>query len=142
MAENKTVKNDKSVIEFIEIVESPIKRNDSYQIVQMMKDITTCEPVMWGDSIIGFGDTTYTTKDGKTHNNLRIGFSPRKQNIALYLLYGYEEHESIMSRLGKHKTGKFCLYINKLADVDIDVLKEIIQLAYNESLEDSPSIIK
>lgn len=137
MAENKTTKNNKSVIEFLEKVESDRKRNDSYKILQMMKDVTGSEPVMWGDSIIGFGESSYSTKDGKEHDFFNIGFSPRKQNIAMYLLYGYEQYEDIMSRLGKHKTGKVCLYVNKLADVDLEVLEEIIQLAYDISLAES-----
>lgn len=133
MPENKTTKNNKSVIEFLENVESERKRNDSYQILQLMKDITKEEPTMWGDSIIGFGDSKYSTKDGMEHDFFDIGFSPRKANIAMYLLYGYEQYDDIMSRLGKHKTGKSCLYINKIADVDIEVLKELIQLAYDVS---------
>ena len=137
MADNKTSKNNKSVIEFLEKVESERKRKDSYQILEMMKDVTGSDPVMWGESIIGFGETTYTTADGKIHEMCHIGFSPRKQNIVMYLLYGYEKHEELMSRLGKHKTGKVCLYINKLADVDLEVLKEIMTLAFNISVEES-----
>jgi len=136
MAENKTQKNSKSVIDFIESIDSERKRNDSYQIIELMKAITKAQPVMWGTSIIGFGDSTYTTADGKLHDNFNIGFSPRKQNIAMYLLTGYENYESIMSRLGKYKTGKVCLYINKLEDVDVSVLKEIIKVAYDRSLNE------
>jgi hypothetical protein len=134
MAGNKTSKNSANVVEFIESIESDRKRNDSYQIIEIMTEITRAEPVMWGSSIIGFGDSSYTTADGKKHDNFNLGFSPRKQNIAMYLLTGYEKYGEIMDRLGKYKTGKVCLYINKLADVDVEVLKEIIQVAYERSL--------
>ena len=138
MAELKTQKNDGSVEGFLNSVEHDLKREDSFKIRNMMKEITGIEPKMWGDSLIGFGTTKYTYANGKEGEWFQVGFSPRKQNLSLYLWGMYlekqsEEYQQLMARLGKHKLGKGCLYINKLADVDLTVLEDLIRLSLGHS---------
>jgi hypothetical protein len=132
MAENKTQQNEKSVDDFIESVENDRKRADSREILEMMRRITGEEPKMWGETIVGFGTQHYTYKSGREGDWFLAGFSPRKQNISIYLSYGFGEWEDLLSRLGKHKTGKACLYVNKLADIDTDVLEDLIRRTVEE----------
>ena len=128
MAELKTKKNEASVEDFINAVEHEGKRNDSFEILEMMKQITGEKPRMWGASIIGFGDLHYKYASGREGDWFKVGFSPRKANISLYISgCDVSMHEKLLAKLGKHKTGKGCLYINKLADVDKEVLKEMIE---------------
>ena len=126
MAELKTQKNDASVIEFLAAVEPAQKREDAQAICAMMQAITGAEPQMWGTSIIGFGEYTYTYESGRTGEWMLVGFSPRKQNLTLYIMPGFADYEALLQQLGKHKTGKACLYINKLADVDLTILHALI----------------
>jgi hypothetical protein len=126
MTELKTKPTKKSVHEFLKKVENPIKREDSFKILEIMKAITQEEPVMWGDSIVGFGSYRYKYASGREGDWPIVGFSPRKQNLALYIMSGFENYEEILKKLGKFKTGKSCLYINKLKDVDMESLKELI----------------
>lgn len=131
MAELKTKKNQASVEAFINLVEHEGKRNDAFEILKMMSTITNEEPKMWGTSIIGFGDVRYKYASGREGDWFKVGFSPRKANVSLYLMgCDISKADSILSRLGKYKTGKGCLYINKLADIDKNVLKELIKEAY------------
>ena len=131
MAELKTKKNQASVEAFINLVEHEGKRNDAFEILKMMSTITNEEPKMWGTSIIGFGDVRYKYASGREGDWFKVGFSPRKANVSLYLMgCDISKADSIVSRLGKYKTGKGCLYINKLADIDKNVLKELIKEAY------------
>ena len=95
-----------------------------------MADATSEEPSMWGDSLIGFGSYDYTYASGHSGNWFTVGFSPRKQNMVVYIMPGFDDYESTLEKLGKHRTGKSCLYINKLADVDIEVLKRLISASY------------
>lgn len=132
MAELKTQKNDASVEGFLNRVEHEQKRKDSFEILHMMREITGTEPKMWGDSIIGFGEYHYKYESGREGDWFIVGFSPRKQNISLYMTSGFKEREEILSRLGKHKTAKACLYINKLADVNVEVLKELIEKSFSQ----------
>ncbi|WP_252731838.1 DUF1801 domain-containing protein [Paraglaciecola arctica] len=94
--------------------------------------VTKREAVLWGSSIIGYGRYCYQTADKKTHQFMRTGFSPRKQNLALYIMVGFNEFEEQLQQLGKYKTGKSCLYINKLSDVDQHVLSKLIQQSFDE----------
>lgn len=126
MADIKTQKNDASVEDFLNSVENGRRKQDSFTVLQMMKEITGSEPNMWGDSIVGFGDYHYKYASGRENDWFKVGFSPRKQSLTLYLMNGFESYGEILSRLGKHKNSKSCLYINKLTDVDLDVLKELI----------------
>lgn len=125
---NKTQPTNANVTDFINTVEKEQKRKDSFEILKMMEKLTGEKAVMWGESIIGFGQYRYKTKSGIEDNWFTCGFSPRKANISLYLMgCDIKKSQDLLDKLGKHKTGVGCLYINKLADVDTQVLKEIIQ---------------
>lgn len=134
MAELKTKPSDMSVDAFLQQIPDERKRQDSYAIVEMMRKASGAEPKMWGESIIAFGDTHYQYESGREGDWFCIGFSPRKQNLSLYLTYGFESQQDMLKKLGKHKTGKSCLYINRLSDVDPEVLEELIRwsLAQNK----------
>jgi hypothetical protein len=125
-AELKTRVNDASVTDFLSSVEEEQKRKDSFEILKLMKQVTKEDAKMWGTSIIGFGSYHYKGASGREGDWMLIGFSPRKQNITLYIMPGFERYQELMKRLGKHSTGKSCLYIKRLSDVDMDVLKELM----------------
>ena len=127
MVELKTRPTDASVKEFLESVEHPTRRADGFELLQIMKDVIREEPVMWGTSIIGFGTYHYKYASGREADWLKVGFSPRKRSLTVYLTPGLDEIENLREELGKHRGGKGCLYINKLSDVNIDVLKKIIK---------------
>jgi hypothetical protein len=127
MTELKTKPNTASVAGFLQSIEDEGKRKDSIAIVEMMKRVTGVEPRMWGENIVGFGDTHYRYATGREGDWFAVGFSPRKQNLTVYLSYGFEGDQALMQKLGKHKTGKACLYINKLSDVDMGVLEELVR---------------
>lgn len=122
----KTKINDGNVVEFLNSVENVKRREDSFVILDIMTELTKESPKMWGSSIIGFGTYHYKAKSGHEGDWMKIGFSPRKQNLTLYIMNGYDQYNSLLSKLGKHKLGKSCLYINKLEDIDMEVLKELI----------------
>ena len=126
MAELKTKKNEASVEEFLNAIPDETPRQDCFTVLELMKKATKAEPKMWGGSIIGLGEYHYKYESGRENDWFQMGFSPRKQNLALYLMGGLEAHRESLAKLGKHKTGKGCLYINKLADVDVKVLKDMI----------------
>ena len=126
MAELKTRVNDQSVTAFLDKVVDDQRRQDCYTILEMMKNATGAEPKMWGDSIVGFGSYHYKYATGREADWLLIGFSPRKQNLTLYFMTGFTDYESILGRLGKFTTGKGCLYIKKLDDVNLAALQELI----------------
>jgi hypothetical protein len=134
MAELKTQKNNASVKDFIESVSSKAKKDDSYQLLKIFEDTTNYPATMWGDSIIGFGEYYYESDRSTQKGHWPLtGFSPRKQNISIYIMPGFSQYQDLLSNLGKHKTSKgSCLYINKLADIDIEILKEIISLSVEE----------
>ncbi|MHB8777663.1 MAG: DUF1801 domain-containing protein [Anaerolineales bacterium] len=127
MAELKTKVNDASVSAFLNNIEDEEKRADSFEILKIMKQVTRKEPKMWGASIIGFGDIHYKYESGREGDWFITGFSPRKQNLTLYVMGSYNPHTELLKKLGKHKTGVGCLYIKKLKDVDAKVLKELIE---------------
>jgi hypothetical protein len=126
MAELKTQKTDGSVEAFLNAVENEPKRTDSFRVLAIMRAITGEEPAMWGPSIVGFGSYHYTYTSGREGDWPVVGFSPRKRNLTLYIMDGFDTYDALLARLGKHKTGKSCLYINKLADVDLNVLRDLI----------------
>jgi hypothetical protein len=127
MAELKTKKTDNSVEAFINSVPDERKRKDSYTILEMMKKATGAEPKMWGEAIVGFGDLHYKYASGREGDWFLAGFSPRKQNLTLYFMSGYDDElKEIFGRLGKYSSGVGCLYIKKLDDVDLTVLQELI----------------
>jgi len=126
MAESKTKVNDASVEEFLSAVKDEQKRKDSFEIIKMMKQVTRQEPKMWGPAIIGFGSYHYKYESGREGDMPQIAFSPRKQNLTLYIGVGEDSDNPLLTKLGKYTTGKVCLYIKKLADVDRNVLQELI----------------
>jgi hypothetical protein len=123
----KTTPNQKSVTNFLNSVENNKRRADGLEVLKMIKDVTGLEPQMWGDSIVGFGSYHYKYASGREGEWMLIGFSPRKQNLTLYIMDGFNEYVNLLEKLGKHKIGKSCLYINKLEDVDQDVLKQLVK---------------
>jgi len=127
MAELKTRPNDQSVEAFLNSVEQGQKRDDSFAILELMEEATGEEAKMWGDSIVGFGTYRYKYASGREGDWMLTGFSPRRQNLTLYIMSGFDEYDALLGKLGKHKTGKSCLYINKLADVDVETLKELVR---------------
>jgi hypothetical protein len=127
MAELKTKPTEQSVEDFLNAIPDEQKRADAFAIVKLMKQVTRAEPKMWGSSIVGFGSYHYKYASGHEGDTCLVGFSPRKQNLTLYLMLGVADYSDLLNKLGKHKTGKGCLYINKLADVDVPTLKELIK---------------
>lgn len=127
MAELKTRKTGGSVEDFLNALENEKKRADSWKILELIEAVTGEEPKMWGPSIVGFGSYSYRYESGRTGDWFLAGFSPRKQNLTLYIMAGFEGYEQILERLGKFKTGKSCLYIKHYEDVDEDALKELVQ---------------
>ena len=129
MAELKTKPNQQSVTDFLDTVEDEQKRKDSDTILKMMKKITKAKPQMWGGSIIGFGSYHYKYASGREGDWFVAGFSPRKQNLTLYIMAGFCRYDELLNKLGKFKTGKSCLYIKKLEEIDQSVLEELITLS-------------
>lgn len=126
MYELKTKETDSSVTEFIENVDSPKKREDAYKLLDIFTATTGFEAKMWGPSIIGFGSYHYKYESGHEGDAPLVGFSPRKAKISLYFAPGDKKREELLKEFGKHTTGKACVYINKVADIDVEVLRELI----------------
>lgn len=128
LVEIKTKPTAASVTDFINNIAEEQKRKDSFVLLEIMKKATKEEPVLWSNSIIGFGNKRYkSAATGREVDWLQIGFSPRKTNLSLYISIGIKEHAAALEKLGKHKTGVGCLYINKLEDIDMEVLKGMIE---------------
>ena len=128
--ELKTKITDASVTEFLDKVEPEQKRLDAYEILDLMKEVTGEPPKMWGPSIIGFGTYHYKYASGQEGDFMATGFSPRKAKHSLYIMGGVENYPELLSKLGKYKNGKSCLYLNKLADIDKEVLKDLVKESY------------
>ncbi len=126
MSENKTQATEASVIKFLTAVTPDQKRQDAFALLEMMERLSGYTAKMWGPSIIGFGQYHYKYASGREGDFMRIGFSPRKANISLYIIAGFEQHKDLLDQLGKHKTGKSCLYINHLRDIKPKVLEQLI----------------
>lgn len=135
MAELKTKKNDGDVEAFLNTVEPEKKRKDSFEILELMEEVTGEKATMWGESIIGFGSYHYTYASGREADWMLVGFSPRKQNITLYIMSGFDNYQNLLDKLGKHKTGKSCLYIKKIEDVDTDVLRDLVKQSVDHMIE-------
>ena len=127
MADLKTKPTEASVLEFLNSIENETRRKDGFRLLELFNSIMDEPAVMWGDSIVGYGTYHYKYESGHEGDMLITGFSPRKQNFSLYIMPGFTGKEELLDKLGKHKLGKSCLYINKLADVDLMVLKELIE---------------
>jgi len=125
-AKNKTVKTDLSVSEYLNSIEDDSKRKDCKKIAKMMRVATGKKPKMWGTSIVGYDEYHAVYDSGRELDWMRIGFAARKQAITLYIMDGFGKYDSLMAKLGKHKTGKSCLYIKGLSDIDTNVLEELI----------------
>lgn len=131
MPENKTIPNQEaSVKAFLRAVEDPAQRKDGFTLLEMFIRITGEPAVLWGPSIVGFGTYHYTYPSGREGDMLRTGFSPRKRELSLYIMAGLNRYEKLLTQLGKHKTGKSCLYIKNLSDVNHNVLEELIAESY------------
>jgi hypothetical protein len=127
MAENKTIATSADVLEFLDGIEHPVRRSDGHALNALFSRVTGFPAKMWGPSIIGFGRYHYLYKSGREGDFLATGFSPRASNMSIYIMPGYQDYTEILSRLGKHKLGKSCLYVNKLEDIDLAVLEELIR---------------
>lgn len=133
--ENKTTENEASVEDFLNTVKDESKRADSFEVKKMMERITGHPAKMWGSSIVGFDVYHYKYDSGREGDMLKVGFSPRSTALTLYIMPGFDRYEELMSKLGKYKTGKSCLYIKKLENVDKAVLEELITESYNYMTE-------
>ena len=127
MAELKTKKTAASVKDFLNRVPEERKRKDSFALLKLMQEVTGARPAMWGPSIVGFGSYHYKYASGREADWPLAGFSPRKQNLTLYITAGFDGYGELLGKLGKFKTGKVCLYINRLEDVDLATLKELVR---------------
>lgn len=127
MSKNKTQPTDESVKVFIDSLDDQQKIADSYSLLDLMKEVTGCEPKMWGPSIIGFDQYHYKYESGREGDFLKVGFSPRKREFSIYLMCSFEKNEDLMNKLGKHRTGKSCLYVKRLEDINMDVLRDLVQ---------------
>ena len=126
MAELKTGKNNASVSVFLNSIEDAQKRADAKKVAAMMRKATASNPKMWGTSIVGYGSYHYKYASGREGDWMLIGFSPRKQNLTLYIMAGFSQFDALLVKLGKYKTGKSCLYVKQLADIDLKVLESLI----------------
>ena len=126
MAKNKTVTNNEDVETFLSKIENNQKRIDAFELLELMRGITKERPKMWGKSIVGFGEYHYVYESGREGDMFITGFSPRKQDITIYIMTGFGKYKQKLIKLGKHRIGKSCLYIKKLENVDKGILKELI----------------
>lgn len=123
---NKTAPTDESVEQFLNGIEDERQRADAFELLRIFSEVTGEEPVMWGDSIVGFGQYHYRYASGREGDWLLTGFSPRKQALTLYIMAGFDRYDGLLKDLGRYKTGKSCLYVKRLDDVDLDALKTLI----------------
>ena len=131
MAENKTQATKASVTEFIKAIDDPVRRADVRKVAAMMRKATGKRAKMWGSSIVGYGTYRYKYASGREGEFMMVGYSPRKQALSVYIMAGFSKYGSLMARLGKYKTGKSCLYIKRLSDIDEEILQRLI----NESVK-------
>jgi hypothetical protein len=127
MAELKTKKTDASVQEFIAAIDDEERRRDCQAVAQIMSEVTGAPAAMWGSSIVGFGTYHYKYASGQSGDWPLVSFSPRKQNLTLYIMSGFEHYDELMAKLGKYKMGKACIYVNHLSDLDMATLRELVQ---------------
>jgi hypothetical protein len=130
MTANLTRETDASVQDFLDTVENECRRIDARELLELMQRVTGMQPKMWGPAIIGFGSYHYQYDSGREGDMLRVGFSPRKANLALYLIEKGKDYQDMLAGLGKYRTGGSCLYVNKLADVDMNVLESLVSQSW------------
>jgi Domain of unknown function (DU1801) len=135
MAEQKTKPTNQSVKEFLNKIPEPERRTDCFAVAKIMEEISGEKPTMWGPSIVGFGSYRYKYASGREGDWPMMGFSPRKKDLTLYIMMGFEKHADLMEKLGKHSTGKSCLYIKRLSDVHIPTLKKLIKIGLKDLRE-------
>jgi hypothetical protein len=138
MAELKTKPTQKSVVEFLNQVSDVVKRKDSFTILELMKEVAQEPPVMWGEAIVGFGSYHYRYASGREGDMPLIGFSPRVQNLTLYITTGFDQFGELLQKLGKHSTGKGCLYIKRLDDIDLPTLRELVRQSVEHMKRTNP----
>ena len=138
MTKLKTQPNDRSVDQFLQAIENDQKRQDSREIVALMAQVTGETAQMWGDSIVGFGRYRYRYASGREGEWPLVGFSPRKQNLTLYIMAGFDHYDELLERLGKYSTGKSCLYVKKLEDVDRAVLEALVRASVEHMQKTNP----
>jgi len=138
MADNKTQPTDVKVEDFLNQITPEGKRQDAFTILKLMKQITRKKPVMWGPSIVGFGEYHYKYASGREGDFFVTGFSPRKQNLTIYIMPGFARYASLMKKLGKHTTGSSCLYIKSLDDIHMPTLKQLITESVAQMAKDYP----
>lgn len=132
MTELKTRPGDGDVTAFLNQITDERRRRDCFTLLELMREVTGAEPRMWGTNIVGFGERHYRYASGREGDWFITGFSPRKQNLTLYLTYGFEQHSDLLQRLGKHSVGKACLYLKRLDNVDMPALRELISRSVAE----------
>ena len=130
MAENKTAPTDTDPLDFIASLDDERRKAESLELLELFSESTGEQPVMWGGSIIGFGSYDYTYASGRTGSWMRVGFSPRKQQMTVYVMPGFERYDELLSALGPHSTGKSCLYLKRVDAVDKQVLGELVAESY------------
>ena len=132
MSQRKTMENSADVNAFLDAVDNPRRRSDARQLLALMRKVTGAPPKMWGPSIVGFGKYHYRYASGREGESLRVGFSPRKQNLVIYIMPGFSDYSEILEQLGKFRTGRSCLYVNKLDDVDLVLLEQLVRESFRE----------
>ena len=132
MSQRKTTQNESDVNAFLAAVENPRRRADAGQLLALMQEVTGEPPKMWGPSIVGFGKYHYRYASGREGDSLVVGFSPRKQNLVIYIMPGFSDYDELLGRLGKFRTGRSCLYGNKLDDVDLGLLEQLVRESVEE----------
>jgi hypothetical protein len=142
MAEIKTKVGQENITDFLNTITPEQKKKDAFQLLELFQKITGLTPQLWGGAIVGFGKYDYQQKGGQKGEWFLTGFSPRKSNISIYLMAGFEPYESLLKQLGKHKTGMGCLYINKLSDIDISILEQIARASFEEMKKKSTILVR
>jgi hypothetical protein len=138
MAELKTKPTDQSVEQFLEGIDDEGKRRDCMTLLEIMREATQQAPRMWGN-VVGFGSYHYKYASGREGDWFLTGFAPRKQNLTLYIMAGFDQYDELMQRLGKYSTGKACLYIKRLADIDLPTLRELVKRSMEHMIATNPS---
>lgn len=142
MAEIKTKVGKENITDFLNTITPEQKKKDAFQLLELFQKITGLTPQLWGGAIVGFGKYDYQQKGGQKGEWFLAGFAPRKSNISIYTMAGFEPYESLLKQLGKHKTGMGCLYISKLADVDLKVLEKIARSSFEEMKKKSTTLVR
>jgi hypothetical protein len=139
MSDLKTKANQQSINAYLNTIEPQKKREDSFAILALMQEVSGEEPQMWGDKIVGFGHYQYKYASGREGEWFLAGFAPRKQNLTLYIMSGFDGYDELLSKLGKHSTGKSCLYIKKLEDIDPSILRQLIAQSVAHMKQTNPT---